>query len=758
MSRSVVGRSVPRVDGWAKVTGAAKYAIDIARPGMLHGIVVRSDRAHAKIESIERSAACAVPGVAKVIAGTDLAGIDPYYGHIIRDHPVLAIDTVRFMGEPVALVVADSRNAGHMAARLVRVEYGELPAVIELEEALSEGAALVHDSRYRRGSGVAWETNPDDHLGTNIAHEAHLEWGDVDAALRDSDLVADTIGHFPMLYAYAMEPYNALADYMPDRLHVISSTQHPFMVRAELARIFRMSHSAVHVEVPFVGGGYGSKSWTKVEPLAAVGSYLTGRPVKVALSVEEAMLTTRADSARVTVRSGFDADGHFKARDLTIDFNTGAYADSSPSILDKAVHRSFGPYSIPNLRIHARLVYTNTVPASSYRGFGAPQGNLACEYNLDRAANLLGIDAREIRRRNLIPPGGQVLPGKRPLDADLAADLDMLVDALEVEDASPLPNVARAVGFGCSTSDAGTFPASTAIIRIGPEGDALVSTGAVEMGQGSSTVLSQIAAEELGLALGDVAFVQASTIVGPFERATNGSRTTTLVGLAVQRAARAALNELCRMAAEVWSLSRDVVEAEHGRVIAADRSASYGEVVTAWFGIDGGEAIGIGVVRPEGETKAMPPFWEIGMVGVALEIDPETGTTRVARLATVGDVGCAINPAAMEGQDLGAATQGLGSALFEQLVYDGGQLTNPNLVDYRVPRTTDMPRSISTQLAERGDGIGPYGAKGGGEGSLNPVGGAVMSAVARALDTWPLEVKLPLTPERVWRLAKDRGR
>jgi len=758
MSRSVVGHSVPRVDGWAKVTGAAKYAIDMARPGMLHGIVVRSDRAYAVIDSIERSDARSVPGVVTVVTGDDLSGVDPYYGHIIRDHPVLAINKVRFMGEPVALVVAVSRAAGEAAARLIRVDYSDLPAVIELDEALVENAALVHDSRYRRGSGVAWETNPDDHLGTNIAHEAHLEWGDVDAALGDASVVVSTTGHFPMLYAYAMEPYNALADYQPGRLHVISSTQHPFMVRAELARIFRMSHGAVHVEAPFVGGGYGSKSWTKVEPLAAVGSYLTGRPVKVALSVEEAMLTTRADSASVTVHSGFDTDGRFVARDLVIDFNTGAYADSSPSILDKSVHRAFGPYSIPNLRIHARLVYTNTVPASSYRGFGAPQGNLACEYNLDRAAHMLGIDAREIRRRNLIPPGGQVLPGKRPLDADLVADLDMLVDALEDDEVDPPANVARAIGFGCSTSDAGTFPASTAIIRIGPEGAALVSTGAVEMGQGSSTVLSQIAAEELGLPLNEVAFVQASTVVGPFERATNGSRTTTLVGLAVQRAARAALDELRRMAAEAWSVSLDDVKAAHGRVFAADRSASYGEVVTAWFGIDGGEAIGIGMVRPEGETKAMPPFWEIGMVGVALEIDRDTGTTRVARLATVGDVGCAINPATMEGQDLGAATQGLGGALFEQLIYDGGQLTNPNLVDYRVPRTTDMPRSIITQLAERGDGIGPYGAKGGGEGSLNPVGGAVMSAVARALGTWPEEVQLPLTPERIWRLAKDRGR
>ena len=760
MARRVVGQSIPRVDARAKVTGSAVYAIDVSRPGMLYGIVVRSDRAHARIKVIHRDEAASAPGVIAVITAEDLGQLDPYYGHIIRDHPVLAVDRVRFMGEPVALVVGSSRRSAVAAAELVVVDYEDLDPVIDLDDALRPDAPLVHDSRYRRGSGVSWETVPDDHLGSNVAHEAHLEWGDVDSAMEAAHLALTTVGHFPMLYAYAMEPYNALAEYQPGRLHVISSTQHPFMVRAELARILQVPHTQVHVEAPYVGGGYGSKSWTKVEPLAAVGAFLTGRPVKVALTVEEAMLTTRADSARVTVRTGFDTDGRILARELKIDFNTGAYADSSPSILDKSVHRSFGPYQIPNLRIDARLVYTNTVPASSYRGFGAPQGNLAAEYNMDHAASLLGIDPREIRRRNLVHPGGQLLPGKRPLDADLASDLDMLVDALEAEPENGNVSDDRlaAIGFGCSASDAGAFPASTAVVRIGPEGSVLVTTGAVEMGQGSSTVLSQIAAEELGLTMEQVAFAQASTIVGPFERATNGSRTTTLVGLAVQRAAAAALGELRRMAADVWSVGPERIEVGDGEVRCDDRRATYGEVVTAWFGVDGGEAIGVGLVRREGSTAPMPPFWEIGMAGVGVQIDRETGKVTLDRLATVGDVGCAINPAAMEGQDLGAATQGLGGALFEELVYDGAQLTNPNLVDYRVPRSTDMARTIVTQLAERGDGVGPYGAKGGGEGSLNPVGGAVMSAIARATGRWHSEVRLPMTPERVWRLMRSEDR
>lgn len=756
MTNRHVGRSVERVDGRAKVTGSAVYTVDVVRPGMLHAAIVRSERAHAIIRSIDRSAARALPDVVAVITADDLGHLDPYYGHILRDHPVLAIGKVRFMGEPVALVVGHTRRAALAAAREVLVEYEDLEHAIHIDEALRDDPPLVHGDAYRRGTGVAWETIPDDHVGTNVAHEASLEWGDVDVAFGRAHLIVTTTSIYPMLYAYAMEPYTAVAEYRGGKLNVTSSTQHPFMVRAELARIFRVPQSSVQVEAPYVGGGYGSKSWTKVEPLAAVAAQVTGRAVRVALSVEEAMLTTRADSARVAVRSGFDADGRILARAFEIDFNTGAYADSSPSILDKAVHRCFGPYRIPNLRIDARLVYTNTVPASSYRGFGAPQTNLAGEYNIDKAASLLGIDGREIRKRNLLAKGDQVLPKRRPLDADLEADLDILVDSLEAQPMPVLrPHDRYGIGFGCSASDAGAFPASTAMVRVGPDGSALVMSGAVEIGQGSATVLSQIAAEELGLPMQQVAVAQSSTVATPFERTTNGSRTTTLVGLAVQRAARNAVAELCRMAASTWEIDQQLIGACAGVVAGPDgRSASFGEVVEAWFGADAGEAVGIGIVRPEGDTKAMPPFWEIGMVGVGLRIDDETGEVRVQRLSTVGDVGFAINPAAMEGQDLGAATQGLGGALFEELTYDGGQLTNANLVDYRVPRSTDMPREIFSHLAERRDGIGPYGAKGGGEGSLNPVGGAVMSAVARALDVWPDEVQLPLTPERVWRLMQ----
>jgi CO/xanthine dehydrogenase Mo-binding subunit len=553
-----------------------------------------------------------------------------------------------------------------------------------------------------------------------------------------------------MLYGYAMEPYNAVALFADGALRVVSSAQHPYMVRTDLARIFSLPLSQVRVESPYLGGGYGTKSYTKIEPLAAVAAWAAHRPVKLVLDVEEAIYTTRADAARIHARTAFDADGVILAREFDLVLDSGAYADNSPLVLAKAVNRAFGPYKVPNLRVRGRSVYTNTSPASSYRGFGAPYGALAGESNLDQAAAKLAIDPAEIRRRNLVGHHEEILPGKRGLDADLKADLDILVDAL-AGSASAAPG--RGIGYGFTASDAGAFPVSTAIVRVQTDGSAVVLSGSTEMGQGSRSVLAQIVAEELGIDMGAVHVVQSDTGVGSYERTTGASRTTTVTGLAVQRACADARAQLARMAAEMYECPAEEMEQVDGGIRLPSGIVGFGDIVTRWFGADAGEVTGVGKVRREGATQKMPPFWEVGAVAVEVSVDPETGVVTVEQLATVADVGFAMNPRAVEGQDLGAATQGLGGALYEELIYDGQQLGNPNMVDYRVPRVTDMPNKIHTAIAQRGDGVGPYGAKGVGEGALNPIAAAVAGAVGRAVGRWP--TRMPLTPERVWRLAND---
>lgn len=762
-----IGTPVARVDGVAKVTGTAQYAVDVTSPGMLRAVVVRSARAHARIQAIETAEALAQPGCVAVITGDDVAKhLYPRFGHIIPDHPILALEKVRHYGEPVALVVAESVAQAADAAALVDVTYEQLPEAMDVEAALAPDAPQLHDTSYETGGSALARPVPGGALARddadaggaaprNIAHEARLEWGDVDAALDAAHEVVETSVYYPMLYAYAMEPYNALAEFRDGRLEIVTTAQHPFMVQLDVARVFSMPLSRVRVRSPYVGGGYGSKSYTKVEPLTAVGAWFTQRPVKLVLDVEESIYTTRADAAHITVRTGFDREGHVLGRDFSIALDSGAYADNSPLVLDKAINRCFGPYSIPNLRVTGRVVYTNTSPASSYRGFGAFQGNLAGETNIDQAAERLGIDPVELRRRNLVHKGQVFIEGRRPMDAELGEDLDILAERVgPLGGRSGDDGRLHAAGIGCSASDAGALPTSTAQVRVLADGSVLVLTGSTEMGQGSRTVLTQIAAGELGVSMDVLEVRQSDTATTSFERTTGASRTTTLTGLAVQRACHDVLDRLRSMAADVMSVAPSELSSRNGAVAFPDGSEmSHADVIARWFGSGGGEVTGLGVVRRAGDLAQLPPFWEIGMVGVALAIDPETGQIDVERLVVVADIGFAINPAGVAGQDLGAATQGLGGALFEELHYDGAQIANANLVDYRVPRLTDRPREIISVLAQRRDGPGPYGAKGAGEGALNPIGSAVASAIARATGIWP--DRLPMTPERVWRLLQE---
>ena len=462
------------------------------------------------------------------------------------------------------MVVAETPHEAADAAELVWVDYDDLPALTDAASALASDV-LIHEQSYvepgQEFLGVAPAASAD-----NVAHRDELAWGDTDTALAAAATVVETTTKFPIVYGYAMETYNALADWQPGSLHVVSTAQHPLMVRKELARMFSLPLAAVRVEVPYIGGGYGSKSYTKLEPLAAAASWAAGRPVKVTTDVEAAMYTTRADGALVTVRTGFDADARITARDIDIRFDTGAYADNSPLVLTKSINRSFGPYRMPNLRVRGAAVYTNTSPASSYRGFGAPQAALAGELNMDMAADRLGIDSG--RAAPPQPAGPRRHPDRRqaPPRRRLAADIDAIVsaldrgaaerDAAERDAAEPTPLNAplnamplnampptAALRGRCpprpvavTASDAGASPMSTAQVRMHADGSVTLLVSSTEMGQGSRTALAQIAARELHVALDAVAVGQSDTRFTPFEWTTGASRTTTVVGLAVQAA------------------------------------------------------------------------------------------------------------------------------------------------------------------------------------------------------------------------------
>ncbi|MGQ0568688.1 MAG: xanthine dehydrogenase family protein molybdopterin-binding subunit, partial [Armatimonadota bacterium] len=478
---SVVGQSVPRLDAREKVTGQARYTVDCVLPGMIHGAILGSPLPHANIGAIDTSVARRLPGVLGVLTCEDVRDIHPYYGHAIKDRPLSAMEKVRFVGEPVAAVAAVDPLVAREALDLIRVDYQELPPVLDVEAALAEDAPLVHESRaggpVARGAGGQ---------GSNICHHASYEYGNVAEAFARAAHVFEHTFTFPMVYHYAMEPHAVIASVDGGRITVWTSAQHPFLVQAELASIFGRPLEAVRVVVPYVGGGFGSKSYTKIEPLVVALARKAGRPVRVSLSVGEAFHTTRRHSARVHLRTALDAEGCFVAREGTIWLDTGAYADNGPGVADRAANRILGGYRCENVRVNAYAVYTNTVPAGSFRSIGGPQATWANESQVDMIADSLGIDPLELRLRNVLNPGQTLRPGQRPIDTDLGDGLRRVAAAIGWN--RPAPQ-GEGRGLAVGITDAGAEPVATAIVRLHHDGSATVHESSTEIGQGVRTIL-----------------------------------------------------------------------------------------------------------------------------------------------------------------------------------------------------------------------------------------------------------------------------
>ena len=747
----IVNHSIPRRDGRVKVTGKAQYVADLRLIGMAYAKVLRSPVAHAKIIAIDKSKAESHPGVYCVVTGYDLDGLNPYFGHAVKDHPLLAIDKVRYTGEPVAAVVAVDERTAFEALEFIDVKYEELKGVFTPQEALAKDAPLLHDRKFEAGALRGFEGEVTAGKGTNICQTHKIQWGDVEKAFKEAAAVVEGDYYFPMTYAYAMEPYVAIADVSDQGVNVYSSAQHPFMVRHDLKSIFNLPVSKVRLIVPFVGGGYGSKSYTKVEPLVAACSWKAKRPVKLQLTVEEAMLTTRSDDAYTWMRTAVDKNGKIIARQAKIMMNTGAYAENSPLVVEKSTNRCVGPYAIANVLIENMSLYTNTVPASSYRGFGCAQVTLPGESQIDELAAKIGKDPYQFRLENAAKPGEEFFPGMRPFDGTLKQDLDTAAKAIGW--GTPL-----AKGHGrtvaVSGSDAGAYPLTSTAVRVHADGSATIMTGSTELGQGSHTVLPQIAAEELGIAYDQVNVVSSDTAITPYDRSTGASRTTTLMGSAVMEACQEAIQQMVVMAADVMKVKVEEIKKVRGGVRCGEVELNWSQVISKFYALPDGEVIGRSYIRKSGRFAALPVFWEAAATGVELSVDEDTGKITMEKLATVGDVGLAINPALAEGQDIGAATMGMGIGLFEELIYEGSQLMNGSILDYRLPRFSDLPKQVELHLVQNRDGVGPYGAKGGGEASLNSMAANIANAVDKAVGVRIRQA--PLTPERVWRALKEK--
>jgi CO/xanthine dehydrogenase Mo-binding subunit len=751
----VIGRSVPRLDARDKVTGAARYVTDFALPGMVHARAWRSPVAHARIRRVDTTRAAAAPGVIAVCTAADLPVKRLYYGAAYKDQPILAHEVVRYAGEPVVAVVADTVAHADAAVGLVDVDYVELPTLATPEDALAAGAPVLHPRLDRAGHfrdlrGLTPVP------GSNVCQHYRYRRGDLAQALGEADLVIESVYRYPALSHHALEPHCAVARFDGDGLTVWAGTQHPFPVRKELAEIFELPLAAVQVVVPLIGGAFGGKCYTKIEPLAAALATRVRKPVRLALSLEESARTITRHATSVRIKTAVRRDGTLLARACQVILDTGAYADIGPRVATKAGYRAPGPYRIPVLAIDAKCVYTNNVPAGAYRGYGVPQVTWAGESQMDEIAERLGLDPLALRLKNLLKRGEEYVADDTPLDGDMAEGLERTARA--VGWTAPLA-ADHGRGLACAMKDGGgTHTISTAMVRINADGSVVVFAGSVEAGQGIRSALAQIAAEALGVPFETVSVVPVDTAITPYDHGTSASRSATLMGVAVHAAAKDARGQLLGLAARLLDADVASLAVHDGLVTCGKRAFTVAEIVSGYYGLVGGEVTGVGRFVPTGWTGTLggaTVFWETGAGAAEISVDRETGAIRVVKYVSAADVGQAINPRECTAQDEGAAIQALGPALFEARALDAGQLLNPGLIDYRLPTFVDLPDELETVLVENGDGPGPFGVKGVGEGGTFCPAAAIGNALARA--TGVRITELPLTPERVWRALSSQG-
>ena len=744
--RQESGRRLVRKDIVEKVTGQATYTSDLVVPGLTHGVLVRSTVAHGILRGVDVAQALAVPGVVCVVTARDFSDLDMFYGESVLDQPFLAQDRVRYIGEPVAGVVAETLEAAEAAATLVVPDIEPLKVLGDAATAMSADVA-IHPER------------PADTEYANVCSRAEFAYGDVDAAMAEADHVHEATYTFPAVYHYAMEPYACLASWGPDGLDMWAGTQQPHKVRADLARIFGIDHHLVRVRVPYVGGGYGSKGQAKYEPVTAAMAKVARRPVRFVSTISEAFQTVTRHAATVTMRTGIDADGTPVARDTLVVYDTGAYADKGPRVARKGAYRASGGYGIPNTRAVGVAVYSNRVPAGAFRGFSTPQVVWAGESAIDEIAAHLGVDSLEYRRQHLVARGRPFLGDDAPMDADLAQGLTLAADAIGW--GRPLtPWQGRGIASGVKDGGGGAAR-SEAEVHLHRDGSVEVIVATTELGQGARTVFAQICADGLRTSYDQVRVRFPDTYHQRFDPGTNASRSTVSVGTAVLEAATIVHGDLCRAADDVLG-SSEGLRLDGRDVVVGDRRIALMELMMKSRGLAADWLGSMSAVGAHDNTKGSGPlghasaFYEVGHAAAAVEVDPDTGEVHIVDYASVADVGFALSPDGCEGQDEGGTLMGIGHTLMEELEFVDGEMMNPSLVDYRVPRMEDLPPRFHTILLENRDGPGPFGSKGAGEGGTLAVAPAVANAVFQATGVRIRD--LPLTPERVWRaLRADQG-
>ena len=743
----VVGKDVPRTDAIAKVTGAAQYVADLHLPGMLHAAVLRSPHPHARIVKIDAAAAAALPGVKAVVTGTDTARRK--WGCFRPDLYPLAIDKVRYVGDEVAAVAALDPETARAAIDRIKVEYEVLPAVLTLDEALAPHAPLVHDD-----------------AAGNVAHHFAFERGEVDAGFKASDVIVEGTWQSARQWHTALETIGCVAQWSGGRVTMWCNTQTPFLARSRYAIALGVPEGEVRVIQTEVGGGFGGKSGDdNASVICALLAQKTGRPVKLVHTREEEFLASHPRMPiRYWVRLGFSRDGRVKAKDIKVLADNGAYTGKSQAILGAATVRHDALYKYPCARADATLVYTNLVPTGAFRGFGNPSADWAVEQAWDLAAEKLGIDVIALLRINAVEPGDVSPHNHKITSCELRQCIDKAAHMIGWDEKRKNRRSDRGLGIGCSIHvngrrSFGDWDGSSAIVRINDDGRATIITGEGEIGQGTLTVLRQIAAEELGLPYEHVDITRPDTDVQPYALGALASRVTYVAGNAVKRAAAAAAQQLLAAASAQFRLPPDELTIINGEIGPSrgreSEFKSVAAVVRAHiYQPNGAPIIGVGSFDNPSEFPDESRFgnesgaYNFAAQTVEVEVDRDTGKVTVLEIASVVDCGTVIHPSAAAGQVTGAATQGLGLALTEYFDWYNGTPTDPQFKDYPIPSAAMMPR-IQVAFADSYEPSGPFGAKGLGEIGLDAIPAAIANAIADAVGVRITE--LPITAEKIYR-------
>ena len=741
----IIGKTVPKRDGAEKVTGRTRYLHDLVLPRLAHGKILRARYPHARIVRIDTSRARALPGVLAVLTGDD---VEPQPFGFAKDQVALKRRKVRCIRDEVAAVVAETPEIAEGALALIDVEYEELAAVFDPRAALEPGAPLVHEE-----------------LGTNAHHlQYQFTRGDVDRAFAEAAAVVEDTYTLNFVTPACLGTMVAIADWDPaDRLTMWTTTQVPFLYQRDLAAALGITGDRVRVLQPPIGGNFGrGLDLYPIDVIAALLARRVRRPVKIEFDrVEEFIACPTREPCAIRLRTAADRDGRLLARAAHVMIDNGAYTSwgsTTPSVMLSTVA---GLYRVPNVRFDTTIVYTNNPYSGSMRGYGNPESTFAVESQMDELAERLGIDPLELRRRNATKPGDVNPQGFVITSFAMLECLDAAAEEIR-KDPPPLRSGwKRGVGYAGMFHVAGgarvyRSDGCGAIVKLDDFGRVTLLTGATEIGQGSDTVLAMIVAETLGVPIERVDVVNSDTSVRPWDVGTHASRTTFVAGNAARLAAEKVKAQLLEMAAAELEEPAARLDVKGGFVFVKgepQQRLPYAEVARA------------GHFRHHGRVLVAEAFYDPptamldkdfqGNISAAytcavqaalLDVDPETGTVEVRRVASAHDVGRALNPGAAEGQVHGGIHMGLGYALTEHLVVAEGQVLTQSFMDYAVLKADAMPE-IVVRLIETVDQEGPFGAKGLGESGVIPVAAAVANAIKNAIGIRFTE--LPITPARV---------